>query len=61
MMKLAQPPPSAHMILGRGTRKDAQLTVSDLIRAREVEAILRESDAALRKELAVERRRHGII
>ena len=43
--------------MGRGSGKDGRPLVIDLIKAREVEADLRASEAALRKELAEERKR----
>ena len=43
------PPPSANRSLGRGTGKAGRPTITDLIRAREVKADFRASEAALRK------------
>ena len=51
------PPPPANRSLGRGTEKAGRPTVTDLIKAREAEADLRTSEAALRKKLAEERKR----
>jgi len=50
------PPPPANKSLGTG--KDGRLAVSNLIKAREEEETLRESEAVSRKELAEKRRRH---
>ena len=49
------PPPPANRSLGRGSGKDGRPLDIDLIKAREAEAELRASEAALRKELAEER------
>jgi hypothetical protein len=43
--------------MGPGSGKDSRPHVTDLIKAREAEAELRASEAALRKELAEERKR----
>jgi len=51
------PPPLANRSMGRGLGKDGCPLVIDLIKAREAEAELRASEAALRKKLAEERKR----
>ena len=53
------PPPPLGKRLGRGTGKDGRPTVTDLIKARESEASLRETTDALRKELADERAQYA--
>ena len=45
------PPPPANKSKGRGSSHDGRLTVSDLIQAREAEEAMKDSGAALRKEL----------
>jgi len=55
--RLADSEPSTNKSMGRGSGKDHP-TVSDRIQAREAEAASRDNEAALRKELAEERKRH---
>ena len=53
------PPPPETKALGCGSGKDGRPTISaDLIRTREVESTLTESEAALRMTLEEERRRY---
>ena len=52
------PPPPANKSMGRRCGKDGRPTVSDLIQAREAEAVSRDAEVALRKELAEKRQRH---
>jgi len=54
-------PTPATKALGQRFGKDGRSTVSDLILARAAEEVLRESDAALRKELAEERRCYEVF
>ena len=51
------PPSPANSSMGRGSGKDGRPLVIDKIKKREAEADLRASEAALRKELAEERKR----
>ena len=51
------PPPPANRSMERGSGKDGRPLVIDLIKAREAEADLWASEAALRKELVEERKR----
>ena len=48
----------ANKCMGQGSGKDGRPTVSDLIQDGEVEAASRDAEAALRKELAEELKRH---
>jgi len=53
-------PPPVNRTLGRGTGKAGRPTVTDQIKAREAEAELRASEAALRKELTERKRSEDI-
>ena len=52
------PPPPANKSMGRGSGKDGRPTISDIIQAQEAEAASRDAEAALRKELVEENKRH---
>ena len=52
------PLPPENKGLERGSGKHGRPTVSDLIQAQEAEAVMRDSEVSLRKELAEERKRN---